>query len=68
MMMTNLMLTFSATDLSLGRVGAPLMCCEFRLQDWPEGRSRWRPGNCMLAFLMGLLFNGTHQMLVSGMH
>lgn len=25
------------SDLSLGRVGAPLFCNEFRLRDWPEG-------------------------------
>ncbi|XP_056004487.1 long-chain-fatty-acid--CoA ligase 4-like isoform X3 [Ostrea edulis] len=24
-------------DLSTGRVGAPLICCELRLRDWPEG-------------------------------
>lgn len=30
--------SFSAvTDLSTGRVGAPLTCCEIRLRDWPEG-------------------------------
>ncbi|XP_076436077.1 long-chain-fatty-acid--CoA ligase 4-like isoform X2 [Babylonia areolata] len=26
-----------ATDLSLGHVGQPLTCSEFRLRDWPEG-------------------------------
>ena len=26
------------TDLSTGRVGAPLNCGEIRLRDWPEGR------------------------------
>ena len=26
------------TDLSTGRVGAPLTCGEIRLHDWPEGR------------------------------
>ncbi|KAK7456556.1 hypothetical protein BaRGS_00039334 [Batillaria attramentaria] len=26
-----------AADLSLGRVGQPLICSEFRLRDWPEG-------------------------------
>ena len=31
------MLTVSDTDLNLGRVGAPLTCCEIRLRDWPEG-------------------------------
>lgn len=25
------------SDLSTGRVGAPLTCCEIRLRDWPEG-------------------------------
>ncbi|XP_078312564.1 long-chain-fatty-acid--CoA ligase 4-like [Crassostrea virginica] len=24
-------------DISTGRVGAPLICCEIRLRDWPEG-------------------------------
>ncbi|XP_025080298.1 long-chain-fatty-acid--CoA ligase 4-like isoform X2 [Pomacea canaliculata] len=27
----------ATTDLSVERVGAPLICCEFRLRDWPEG-------------------------------
>ncbi|XP_070213308.1 fatty acid CoA ligase Acsl3-like isoform X2 [Littorina saxatilis] len=26
-----------AADLSLGRVGQPITCSEFRLRDWPEG-------------------------------
>lgn len=25
------------TDMSSGRVGAPLICSEVRLRDWPEG-------------------------------
>ncbi|CAH1782381.1 unnamed protein product [Owenia fusiformis] len=29
-----------ATDLTTGRVGAPLTCCEFKLIDWEEGNYR----------------------------
>lgn len=28
---------FSVWDYSTGRVGAPLVCSEFRLKDWEEG-------------------------------
>lgn len=30
-------LTVSVFDVSSGRVGAPLACCEIKLRDWCEG-------------------------------
>ena len=29
----------SVADMSTGRVGAPLTCCEIRLRDWAEGKT-----------------------------
>ena len=49
------MLTVSDTDLNLGRVGAPLTCCEIRLRDWPEGASHC-PGGCLPSGLLALPF------------
>ena len=31
-------LLFLVADLSVERVGAPLICSEFILRDWPEGK------------------------------
>ncbi len=36
-MFTAVCILFSVTDLSTGRVGAPLQCCELMLRDWAEG-------------------------------
>ena len=33
------MLCISVADMSTGRVGAPLTCCEIRLRDWAEGKT-----------------------------
>lgn len=29
---------YPVADLSTGRVGAPLICCEVKLRDWVEGK------------------------------
>lgn len=31
------MSSYTVADISTGRVGAPLVCCEIRLRDWAEG-------------------------------
>lgn len=28
---------YTVADISTGRVGAPLICCEVRVRDWAEG-------------------------------
>ena len=35
----NVLFYFLVVDISTGRVGAPLICCEVRLRDWAEGKS-----------------------------
>ena len=31
----------TVADMSTGRVGPPLTCCEIRLRDWPEGKQTY---------------------------
>ena len=32
-------------DISTGRVGSPLICCEIRLRDWAEGKEKMHKGS-----------------------
>lgn len=36
----NIFFSSTVADNSTGRVGAPLLCCEFRLRDWAEGMTQ----------------------------
>ena len=38
MYVQNVFLLTAATDISTGKVGAPLQCNEIKLRDWLEGR------------------------------
>lgn len=37
---------YTVADISTGRVGAPLKCCEIRLRDWAEGIAEKHVGTC----------------------
>lgn len=39
---TFVVFSFTVTDYTTGRVGAPLICCEIKLKDWQEGKNFMR--------------------------
>lgn len=60
-----LILPVSVYDISSGRVGAPLVCCEIKLRDWCEGtqndnirlRHRSKSYHSDATFLLGCYFS-----------